>query len=498
MASDAGGNKGPSSDRAAGDGAASSDPRSAPVPASQPPPVVTGHQVEVGGRSLRYRATVGALPIRLERGERGTRRERQNPEPPEDQGHQRDQEDHESPDASLFFTAYTLLDERGQAPPTASRPLTFAFNGGPGSSSAWLHLGGLGPRRVAMLPDGAMPPPPFRVDANPQTWLGSTDLVFVDPVGTGWSRARNPELSKSFHEIEGDIAAVAGFVLRYLSRFGRWGSPLFLAAESYGTFRAAGLAGHLIERGVAFNGIVLISSILDLLGAEFHPGNDLPYPLILPTYVAIAWYHGRLPPALQNRALPELLAEVERWALGDYLPALAAGARLGPEERAAVIGRLSSFTGFEGDGTGPAPGFDPSLAAIRPPFTAAVNAYLRGELGWETDEEYHVLRELDWEWGSADAGYPRTAPALAEAFAKNPYLKLFVASGLYDLATPYFATDYTLAHLPLSVEARAAIQVEKYPVGHMVYVEAAGRAKLNADVAGFIERAAAQTAVGLA
>lgn len=492
-------------------------PAAGGAPMPEEPPVVTEHRVEVGGQELRYAATVGALPIRDERGEQG------------------DQGDQGQTEARIFYTAYTLRGEQGESLGAASRPLTFAFNGGPGSSSAWLHLGGLGPRRVAMLADGAMPPP-FRVEANPHTWLGTTDLVFVDPVGTGWSRARTPELAKKFHEVGGDIAAVGEFVRLYLSRFGRWGSPLFLAGESYGTFRAAGLAGHLIERGIAFNGIVLISSILDYLGADFHPGNDLPYPLILPTYAAIAWYHGKLAPELQGRHLPDVLTEVEAWALGGYLSALAAGAGLGAGERAEAVTRLSRYTGlseryveqsnlrveigrfcrellrergvsvgrldgrytgFEGERTGEAPAFDPSLGAIRPPFTAALNGYLRGDLGWQTDDEYHVLRELDWTWGSAEGGYPRTAPALAEAFAKNPYLKLFVASGRYDLATPYFATDHTLAHLPLAAGARAGVRVEKYPVGHMVYIEEGSLAKLAVDVAEFIAGAVGQAGVGL-
>lgn len=496
----------------AGAGTGQDAPAAEPAPMPEEPAVVTEHRVEVGGRELRYAATVGALPIKGERG------------------------DQSETEARIFFAAYTLQGEQGEPLPAGSRPLTFAFNGGPGSSSAWLHLGGLGPRRVAMLADGAMPPPPFRVEANPHTWLGATDLVFVDPVGTGWSRARTPELDKKFQEVGGDIAAVGEFVRLYLSRYGRWGSPLFLAGESYGTFRAAGLAGSLIERGIAFNGIILISIILDYLGADFHPGNDLPYPLILPTYAAIAWYHGKLEPELQGRGLDDVLAEVEGWALGGYLAALAAGTGLGAGERAEAAARLARYTGlgrhyveqsnlrveigrfcrellrergvsvgrldgrytrFEGEGTGEAPGFDPSLGAIRPPFTAALNAYLRGELGWETDEEYHVLRGLEWGWGSAEGGYPRTAPALAEAFAKNPYLRVFVASGRYDLATPYFATDYTLAHLPLSAAARAGVRVEKYPVGHMVYIEEGSLAKLAADVAGFIAGAVGQAGVGL-
>jgi len=483
-------------------------PAPPPPPMPDEPPVTTEHGVTVDGRELRYAATVGALPIKDERGET---------------------------EARIFFTAYTLQTPAG----SARRPLMFSFNGGPGSSSVWLHLGGLGPRRVAMLPDGAMPPPPFRLEENPHTWLPATDLVFVDPVETGYSRARTPELTKAYTAVERDIAAIGEFVRLYLSRFGRWQSPLFLVGESYGTFRAAGLAGYLVERGVAFNGIVLVSSILDYLGHDFHPGNDLPYPLILPTYAAIAWYHGKLPPELQARELPNLLAEVEDWALAGYLPALARGAALPAAERAETAERLARYTGLSREfveqhdlrvelgmfrrelrrteglvvgrldgryaghvapGVDEPAGFDPSLSAIRPPFTAALNGYLRGELGYETDAEYHILRGLDWGWQTEQEGppaAPKTAPALAETFAKNPYLRLFVASGYYDLATPHFATDYTLAHLPLAPAARAGIRVERYPVGHMVYIEEGALGRLRADVAGFIAAALDQPGQGL-
>jgi carboxypeptidase C (cathepsin A) len=461
---------------------------------------VTRHELQLGERTLSYHATVGMLPIKNVAGET---------------------------EARFFFTAYTLGGPEGDR----SRPLMFSFNGGPGSSSVWLHLGGLGPRRVRMLDDGAMPAPPFTLVDNDQSWLEETDLVFVDPVDTGYSRAASEELAKKFRGVRGDIESVGEFIRLYLSRYRRWSSPLFLVGESYGTFRAAGLAGHLIEQGIAFNGIVLVSSILNLQTARFDDGNDLPYVLFLPTYAATAWYHRRLPPDLQERDLSAVLGEVEAWAMGDYLSALAKGSALGGVERGATVERLarytgvsaryveqsdlrlqihrfckellrdegrtvgrldSRYTGVDALGVTETPDFDPSLSAIRPPFTAMLNDYVRSELGYETDAAYHILRRLEWDWGSAEEGYARTAAALAEAFAKNPYLRLFVASGFYDLATPYFATRYTLDHLPLDPATRAALRTEEYPVGHMVYLERNALAKLKADVAAFVADATAQ------
>ncbi len=464
-----------------------------PPPADEPP-VVTKHELRIGDKKLQYFATAGLMPLKNDKGEI---------------------------EARLFFIAYTLDTPEGNR----SRPLMFSFNGGPGSSSVWLHLGGLGPRRVRMLDDGAMPPPPFRLIDNEQTWLEETDLVFIDPVDTGYSRASTPELAKQFCGVQEDLESVGEFIRLYLTRYQRWSSPLFLVGESYGTFRSAGLAGHLIEKGIAFNGIVLVSSILNMQTARFDEGNDLPYALFLPTYAATAWYHRKLPPDLQQQGLAATLAEVEAWAAGEYPVALAKGSALGTEERAAVaerlarytglsaryveqsdlriqihrfckellrderrtVGRLDSrYTGFDASGVTETPDFDPSLSAIRPPHTAVLNDYLRSELGYETDAEYHILRGLEWDWGTAKEGYPKTSGALSSAFAKNPYLRLFIASGYYDLATPYFATDYTLRHLALDPAARANVRTEEYAVGHMVYLEKSALRKLKADVASFI------------
>ena len=261
------------------------EPSPSPKPndETEAPPIVRKHKVRVGDKTLQYYTTVGMMPIKNGKGET---------------------------EAKLFFTAYTLDSEEGDR----DRPLMFSFNGGPGSSSVWLHLGGLGPRRVEMLDDGAMPPPPYKLIENEFTWLEETDLVFVDPVDTGYSRASTPELAKEYCGVDKDLEAVGEFIRLYLTRYKRWTSPLFMVGESYGTFRAAGLAGHLIEKGIAFNGIVLVSSILSLQTARFGEGNDLPYILFLPTYAATAWRHKKLAPDLQNKPLPEFLKEVEAWA----------------------------------------------------------------------------------------------------------------------------------------------------------------------------------------
>lgn len=463
------------------------------------PPVTTQHELRIGDRTLRYSATTGFMPLTHENGE---------------------------VEARLFYTAYTLNGPEGDR----TRPLMFSFNGGPGSSSVWLHLGGLGPRRAQMVDDGAMPAPPFKLVENEQTWLEETDLVFVDPVDTGYSRAASDELAKKFTGVDEDLKSVGAFIRLYLTRYERWASPLFLVGESYGTFRAAGLAGLLIEQGIAFNGIVLVSSILNMQTARFDRENDLPYVLFLPTYTATAWYHGKLDDDLQRRELQDLLAEVEAWAIGDYTLALAKGRSLPEADRADVAKRLARFTGlsdeyvslsdlriqisrfckellreegrtagrldsrytgFDALGVSERPDFDPSMSAIRPPFTTLLNDYVRRDLGLETDIEYHILRSIDWDWGSAGEGYPRTSEALSNAFARNPYLHLFVACGYYDLATPYFATHYTLNHLALEPSAGEQIRTEHYPVGHMVYLERITLEKLQTDVTSFIRAALA-------
>lgn len=459
------------------------------------PPVVTKHELRVGGRTLRYTVTTGVMPLK-------------NPATGETE-------------ARIFYMAYTL-DGAGER---SQRPLMFSFNGGPGSSSVWLHLGALGPKRTRMLDDGAMPPPPYQLVDNEQTWLDFTDLVFIDPVGTGYSRAARPDLSSRYFGLQGDIQSVGEFIRLYLARNERWTSPLFLVGESYGTTRASGLSGYLVERGIAFNGILLISTIMNFQTARFARGNDLPFVLFLPTYSAIAWYHKKLPADLQSD-LRRTLDEVERWAANEYTVALAKGDRLTPAERQEVIDRLSRYTGLDKkfidnsdlrieiqrfdkellrdekrtvgrlDGrfkgidalaVTDTPDFDPSMAAIRPPYTATFNDYVRRELGFKSDLEYFILGGGvgRWDFGS-DNSYADTSEALRSAFAKNPYMKLFVASGYYDLATPYFATQYTLRHMGLDPSLQPSVTTTYYEAGHMMYIDTRELARLKTDAAAFV------------
>ena len=453
---------------------------------------VTRHKVSIAGKQISYSATASLLPLANDAGET---------------------------EAEIFSITYAADN-----PAAAPRPLLFIFNGGPGAASVWLHLGAIGPRRVEMLPDGNMPPPPFQITDNDYSWLDLADLVFIDPVGTGYSRAAKPDLAKNFASVHGDIESLGKFIRLYLTRNGRWNSPLFLVGESYGTFRAAGLSEHLVEHGIALNGIVLVSSILNLQTTSFDNGNDLPYQLFLPSYTATAWYHKKLAPDLQAD-LGQTLAAAETWAATEYQSALNKGDRLSPQERRTVVGQLARFTGlapsfvdnrnlrvesrgfvrellrdrgqvvgymdsrFSAANLDPAApsGFDPTVSTIRPPYTATINAYLREELGFQSDLEYFTLGGGigHWDW-EAKNGYADTSDNLRNSFAKNPYLKLFVASGCFDLATPHFATEYTLAHLGLSPALRANITTRRYQSGHMMYLERESLAQLKRDVAEFI------------
>lgn len=473
-------------------------PTPTPVPVPDEPPVVTKHELTLGNRVIKYTVTTGMMPIK-------------------------NQQTGDT-EARMFFMAYTA-DNPGEG---KARPLLFSFNGGPGSSSVWLHLGALGPKRVRMQDDGMMPAPPYQLANNEHTWLDLTDMVFIDPVGTGYSRATRPELASKFLGLQGDLDSVGEFIRLYLTRHGRWSSPLFLVGESYGTTRAAGLAGLLVERGIAFNGVLLISTIMNFQTARFAPGNDLPLILILPSYTATAWHHKKLPPDLQRQPLRKVLDEAERWATNEYTVALGRGDRLNGAERQKVIeqmarytglsrtfvdnanlrvdlgrfnkellreqrrttGRLDSrFTGIDADAAGERNEFDPSMTAIRPPYTAAFNDYVRGQLGYKTDATYHILGggfTGPWQWNS-DNAYADTSVALKSAFAKNPFMKLFIAYGYYDMATPYFAAEYTIDHMNLDPSLKANIKTAYYEAGHMMYIDVKSLAKLKQDVAAFMQ-----------
>ena len=456
-------------------------------------PLERQQELALPNKTLKYTTHAGSIPLKDEFGET---------------------------EAEIFFMAYTLTGE------STPRPLIFVFNGGPGSSSVWLHLGALGPQRIVMESNGFQPPPPYRLQANAYTWLDRADLVFIDPVGTGFSRAINKDKDKRFWSYEGDIHSVGEFIRLYLTRYQRWTSPLYLAGESYGTTRAAGLASHLIDLGISFNGIVLISNAMDLRPVFFGRGDDLPFPLFVPTYTAAAWYHKKLAPELQQKPLTDLLKEVETWSERELTLALMQGDRLPESERHTIattlaryigvdmdfvlgsnlrvniarfckellrsekrsIGRFDArYTGIEALTVNERPDFDPAAYAIQPPFTTTFNDYVRRSLGIETDLNYEVLSwtvNQSWQWENGEL--PTTATALREAIAKNPFMKVFVAQGYYDLATPHFATDYTLSHMNLDPTLRDNIQIKCYEAGHMFYLDEGCLATFKADIDHFL------------
>ncbi len=457
--------------------------------------VRTRHKLTLEGRELEYTATAGRMKLTDESGKAK---------------------------AELFYVAYVL---DGVAD-VATRPITFAFNGGPGSSSVWLHLGAFGPRRVKMTAEGWAPPPPYELVDNAQSLLDVTDLVFIDPVTTGYSRAAEGENASQFHGVTPDVEWVAEFIRLYTSRELRWPSPKFLAGESYGTTRAAALAGHLQERhGMYLNGLVLVSAILNFQTARFDVGNDLPFVLFLPTYAATAWHHKRVSREYQND-LRAFLDEVERFAIAEYMPALARGDALSGAERERLVARLGRYTGlslefiercnlrieigrftkellrderrtvgrldsrFKGidlDAAGERYEYDPSMSAILGPYTATINDYVRRTLKYENDLPYEILtgRVQPWKYDQENR-YLNVAETLRKAMTRNPYLKVFVASGYYDFATPYFATDYTFQHLGLDASLRGGVTFGYYAAGHMMYIHEGELARFKRDIANFV------------
>ncbi len=423
------------------------------------------------------------------------------------------------PKAEVFVTAYTL-----DGADAASRPVTFAFNGGPGSSSVWLHLGVLGPRRVVMGDAGALLPPPYGLADNEETLLAVSDLVFIDPVSTGYSRAAEGEKAEPYHGFTGDLESVGEIIRLWTTRNGRWMSPKFLAGESYGTVRAAGLADHLQSRyGMYLNGVMLISSVLDFITGDFNQGNDLAYALYLPTYAAIAHYHG----LHGDRPLADVLREAEEYAARDYPWALARGARLTPEERAAAVAKIAALTGLSEDyvdrvdlrvehirfftellrsrrqvvgrldgrfvGWDPDAGrehftADPSMNAIMGPYSAALNHYLRTELDYANDLPYELLtsRVHPWSYKEFEGAHVQVVDKLAAAMRANPHLRVHVACGYHDGATPYFAAEHSFAHLPVPPELAANVEFAYYEAGHMMYVHEPSRLRQSADLAAFV------------
>ena len=441
------------------------------LPAPKDVLVETKHSLTIDGQEVRYTVTCGTMVLKEEA---------------EKKGEKEGESEGEKPRASIFFVAYT----RDGVEDRRMRPITFSFNGGPGSSSVWLHLGLLGPRRVLLDDEGFAFPPPYELVDNAYSLLDQTDLVFIDPVSTGFSRAVPGEKPKQFHGFKKDIASVGDFIRLYTTRYQRWNSPKFLIGESYGTTRAAGLSGYLQERhGMYLNGIMLISSILNFQTADFHPGNDLPYILFLPTYCATAWFHHRLSDELE-KDLAATLQDVEAFSLGEYTRALMQGDGIQEEDRLHItqmlarytgltedyiertnlridifrftkellrherrtVGRLDSrFKGIDRDSAGEVFEFDPSMNNITGPYTATLNDYVRTELKFESDLPYEILTERVYPWSYAEFEneYVNVAETLRKAMSTNPHLKVYVANGYYDLATPYIATRYTFKHLGL-------------------------------------------------
>jgi carboxypeptidase C (cathepsin A) len=374
-------------------------------------------------------------------------------------------------------------------------------------------------------------PPPHQLVNNEFSLLDMTDLVFIDPVSTGFSRAAPDEEAKNFHGVQQDIESVGEFIRLYTTRIKRWASPKFLIGESYGTTRAAGLSGHLQGKlGIYLNGIMLISSILNFQSARFDLGNDLPHILFLPTYAASAWYHQLLPEELQKKDLLDFLAEVEHFAETDYTLALMQGDKLPEEEKTRIIKALAGYTGltetyieqtnfrinihrfvkqllrderhtvgrfdsrFKGidrDAAGEHHDYDPSYAIIQGAYTAALNDYVNTQLKFKSDLSYEILtgNVHPWDYSTFQNQYVNVSEPLRQAMTRNPYLKVFVANGYYDLATPYFATEYTFNHLGLDSTFQNNVSMAYYEAGHMMYLHKPSLIKLRDDLAAFMTQA---------
>jgi carboxypeptidase C (cathepsin A) len=468
--------------------------------------VVSQHSLKIKGKEIKYTVTAGTIVLKEETGDREKEAEG------------------EKPRAQFFFVSYVKDGVRDPA----KRPLTFSFNGGPGSSSVWLHLGVLGPRRVLMQNDGELPPPPYKLTDNEYSLLDETDLVFIDPMNTGYSRPVEGIKPKEWHGFKKDIESVGDFIRLFTTRYNRWLSPKFLIGESYGTTRSAGLSGYLQERhGMYLNGIMLISSILDFTTTDFNVNNDVPYIMYLPGYTATAWYHGVLP---QPKPLQTWLKEAEEFTVGDYARALLKGDSLTKEERADIVKRLAYFTGISEQfidrsnlrindqhffkeilrergltvgrldsrllgrdrlGVTATAEYDPLLTNIMGPYTAAFYDYIRRELKFESDLPYEILSGFvhPWSYREFENQYVNVGETLRSAMTYNPHLKVFVANGYYDLGTPYFATEYTFNHLGLDASLRDNVSMEYYEAGHMMYIHMPSLRQMKKDLTEFIRGA---------
>ena len=467
----------------------------------------TQHSVSIGGRTIKYTATAGTLIIRDDKGE---------------------------PQASVFYVAYTLDGAKAD-----KRPVTFLYNGGPGSSSMWLHMGSFAPMRIETASPEATSPAPYHLVPNSDSLLDKTDLVFVDAVGTGYSRPLGKATGKDFWGVDQDISAFSRAIQRYVSVNQRWNSPKYLLGESYGTARAAMLAYRLSQSNIALNGVVLMSSVLN--SGAHSPGTDLEAESYLPTYAAIAWYHDKIVP--KPPSLPAFLDEVRAFASGPYAQALAAGDSLPDSERDAIAARIAHYTGldvnyvkqtrlqiwpsrfrkqllrnesrivgrydarFEGidfDDADGRPDYDPSVTSVSSAYVAALHEHLAQDLHVEPKDAYRVfnddaLRQWNWkhrEWWGEQLTLPYAAGDLAEAIRQNPQLRVLSLNGYFDLATPFFQTEYDLAHMELDPTLRSNVQRTYYPTGHMIYLDDAALHSLKSDLVRFYSAGTAEVSKG--
>lgn len=466
------------------------------------PWVRTKHSIKVHGTTIDYTATCGWLPVRDAAGE---------------------------VTANMFFVEYSK-----DGADVKKRPVLFAFNGGPGSSSMWLHMGTIGPRRARMNDDGSMPQPPFEVVDNEETWLASSDIIMLDAIGTGYSRPASAT-DRSFYGLQGDLQGFTAGIKEFLTREHRWSSPKFVAGESYGGMRVAGLSYSLLQAGIALNGIVSISGVMNDATLDNGRFNDLPYLSFLPSEAAVAWYHKKLAPKYQAMSVDALCAEVDKFTTGEYAAALNEGDQITPKLREDVISKLSAYTGisksyyatsnmriragsfmaellrdknesvgrYDGrlighvvDGSNGRPDFDASDAAVSPVFISGFNEYADSELKFHPSDfraslEYRGTAYQfigGWDYGNR-AGYPDTSQDLQRCMDQNKYMKVMLCCGRYDLACPYMGMRYVMAHLGEDPGLSKNIHFEYYPAGHMMYIEKGSRAKLQTDIANFIESA---------
>lgn len=456
----------------------------------------TSHVMRLDGRELKYTATAATVPIRLDDGEIAAR---------------------------MFFVAYTKDGED-----VGRRPISFLFNGGPGSASVWLHMGSYGPKIAKMADEGFQPPPPYELVDNPYSLLDVSDLVFVDAIDTGYSRVMPGVDNRQFHGQDGDIRACGEFVAEYLRVYDRYPSPKFLIGESYGSIRAAGLAQELQSRhGIELNGVALLSALLTYQTLSPGPNNDIAYAAQIQTFAATAWYHKKLPADLQGRTIKEVVDEARAFAFGDYVLALTKGNTLTDVERSAmaeklarytglspnyillanlrvdsgrfrkellrdrrlVVGRLDGrFTALDADAAGERQEFDPSNVALAGPYVATFRHYVKNTLKWESDLHYPTSGNVR-PWSYVQNRYMDMTDALRQTMAKNPFLKVFVICGYYDMATYVGGIEFNLTHMAYERQIADRVSFGYYEGGHMMYIRPSAHAALKKDTAAFIQSA---------